>query len=135
VDAVVEVWHCDASGAYSGFTAGGAAIGDERFLQGAQVTDGDGVVRFVTIYPGWYPGRTTHVHCRVPVANREALTTQLYFDDAFTARVVEPRAPYAGTERDTHNDTDAIFDDRLLLHLTEQGDGVRGLVTLVVARA
>ena len=47
-DAVVDVWHCDATGNYS-------AEG-ETYLRGAQVTNKDGVAEFTTIYPGWYPG-------------------------------------------------------------------------------
>ena len=65
-NAVVDVWHCDASGGYSGFEGNDG----ETYLRGAQVTNGDGIVEFMTIYPGWYPGRTTHVHFKVHLGAR-----------------------------------------------------------------
>jgi protocatechuate 3,4-dioxygenase beta subunit len=124
-NAVVDVWHCDAGGIYSGVQ------GDSgTFMRGVQVTNADGVVEFTTIYPGWYMGRTVHIHAKVHLDNRTALTTQLYFDDAFTEKVHAAK-PYSDrTGRDSFNDTDSLFDKRLLLTLS---DGVRGLITLDVA--
>jgi hypothetical protein len=60
----VDVWHCDAAGVYSGYSGqlGGADTRGQTFLRGTQLTGDDGRVRFDTIYPGWYPGRTTHVY-------------------------------------------------------------------------
>src|SRR4030095_2511853 len=57
--AIVDIWHCDADGVYSG------TRGSERFLRGYQVSDANGRVRFVTIYPGWYSGRAVHIHFKV----------------------------------------------------------------------
>ena len=135
-DAVVEVWHCDARGRYSGFeeaTPGAGPGGDERYLRGGQVTDRDGIVAITTIYPGWYPGRTTHVHAKAHVSNAEALTTQLYFDDEVTARVHE-REPYAAAgSADTTNGDDGIFSPDTVMTLAEDGDGWLGLITLTVA--
>lgn len=75
-NAIVDVWHCDAVGTYSGFEAasqgaggggpGGSGPSDEKtYLRGAQATNGEGIVQFTTIYPGWYRGRTVHIHCKV----------------------------------------------------------------------
>ena len=75
-DAVVDVWHCDALGRYSGFEE---AEG-ETFCRGAQVTNADGVAQFRTVYPGWYPGRTPHIHVKVHLDRTTVLPTQLYFD-------------------------------------------------------
>ena len=141
-DAVVEIWHCDATGIYSGFEAasagggpgGGAAqIDDTRYLRGGQVTDARGIVQFTTVYPGWYRGRTAHIHSKVHLSNREALTTQLFFDEAVTDEVYrqEPYASDAG--RDTSNATDSIFDADLVLTTTKEDDGYLGLITYVVA--
>jgi protocatechuate 3,4-dioxygenase beta subunit len=124
-DAVVEVWHCDAAGGYSGFdpAAGAEADTTETFLRGALVTDAGGIVEFKTIYPGWYPGRTVHVHATVHLDGTSTLMTQLYFDDAFTDRA-HAAAPYSrGDGRDTLNSDDAIFDQSLLLTLSRDGDG------------
>ena len=66
-DGVVDIWHADAEGGYSGFGGGGggAARTDTRYLRGAQVTNADGIAELVTIYPGWYQGRTVHIHAKV----------------------------------------------------------------------
>ncbi len=78
----VDVWHADASGIYSGYTGQGASreisTKGQTYLRGTQTTDADGRVAFSTVYPGWYPGRTPHIHVKVKLARRELLTTQLY---------------------------------------------------------
>jgi protocatechuate 3,4-dioxygenase beta subunit len=126
--AVVDIWHCDAAGSYSGFEE------DGTFLRGAQVTDADGTVEFTTVYPGWYRGRTVHVHAKVHLDNETMLTTQLYFDERITADVYR-RPPYASdTGRDAFNASDSIFDERLLLNLSEAGDGYRGVISFDVER-
>jgi protocatechuate 3,4-dioxygenase beta subunit len=62
-EARVDIWHADGLGLYSGYADqdSGSAEG-ETFLRGTQLTGADGEVRFNTIYPGWYPGRTPHIH-------------------------------------------------------------------------
>jgi protocatechuate 3,4-dioxygenase beta subunit len=90
-DAVVDIWHADAGGAYSGFDG---AANRTRYLRGAQVTNKSGVAEFTTVYPGWYQGRTTHIHAKVHIDNATALTTQLFFDDELNAKVYAT-APYA----------------------------------------
>jgi protocatechuate 3,4-dioxygenase beta subunit len=147
-DAVVEVWHCDAVGTYSGFeresaaandTPGDAAAGDGTpFLRGGQVTDADGIAQILTIYPGWYEGRAVHVHAKVHIGNAEVLTTQLYFDDVISDEVFDA-APYdrhAG--RRVRNEEDGIFAGGPVLTLSEDeaaGAGHLGLVTITVSRA
>ena len=109
--AIVDIWHCDAAGIYSDaddmrFDTRGA-----RFLRGFQVTDGEGRVRFTTIYPGAYPGRAVHVHFKVraQAAGADAeFTSQFYFDDALTDRV-HALAPYAGPARRTRNPQDGLY--------------------------
>jgi protocatechuate 3,4-dioxygenase beta subunit len=96
------------------------------------VTNADGIVEFLTVYPGWYPGRAVHIHAKVHLDNSTLLTTQFFFDEDFTDAVYT-QAPYAarGT-RSTSNADDNIFDDRLLLTLSKDGDGSLGLITLDV---
>jgi protocatechuate 3,4-dioxygenase beta subunit len=130
-NAVVDVWHCDALGVYSGFEAGEG----ERFLRGTQVTNGDGVVEFLTVYPGWYQGRTTHIHAKVHVDNRSVLTTQFYFDEDVTERVYVRRPYSTRSGRDTFNDSDGIFDERLLLEPSRDGDDYVGAISLDVRSA
>jgi protocatechuate 3,4-dioxygenase beta subunit len=129
-DAVVDLWHCDAFGDYSAFD--GAAEGETTYLRGAQVTDADGVVRFVTVYPGWYPGRTPHIHAKVHLDRSTRLTTQLYFDDDITDTVYT-RPPYDQRgAANTSNEDDGIFDNRLVLTLRADGDGYLGVMTFDV---
>jgi len=130
-NAVVDIWHCDAGGVYSGFEAGEA----ERFLRGAQVTNEQGIARFTTIYPGWYQGRTVHVHAKVHLDNRTVLTTQLYFDDAVSDRVLAGDAYAARGERAQRNDSDGIFDDSLVVTLERRGAGYLGLMNVDVRQA
>ncbi|MBX3026841.1 intradiol ring-cleavage dioxygenase [bacterium] len=130
-DALVNVWHADAAGVYSGFAGqpGGVDARGQSFLRGFQVTDADGLVRFVTIYPGWYPGRTTHIHVRVHLDATTILVTQLYFPEPVTDAVYA-LAPYsARDQRSTTNATDSIYDSDVLLDIAAGGDGyVAGLV-------
>jgi protocatechuate 3,4-dioxygenase beta subunit len=119
--AVVEIWHCDAAGRYSGFpppdsssvpTADRAPkteyLADQLFLRGSQVTDDQGRVEFRTIYPGWYPGRTVHIHVIVRL-HAGAFTSQLYFPESVTEAVFAC-SPYSQRPgRDTTNATDEIF--------------------------
>jgi protocatechuate 3,4-dioxygenase beta subunit len=96
------------------------------------VTDSDGIVEFTTIYPGWYTGRTVHIHAKVHVDTATVLTTQLYFDEEITAAVYEQEPYSSDTERDTFNDTDGVFDEQLLLDLSERDDGYLGLISFDV---
>lgn len=140
-DAVVEIWHCDAGGIYSGFEAasqggpGGGRGDDETYMRGAQVTGADGVVNFITVYPGWYQGRTVHIHAKVHLAKTSLLTTQLYFDEALNEKVFA-RDPYvARTGRDTTNEADGIFSAQTIVKSAEQGDAVLAAISFDVARA
>jgi protocatechuate 3,4-dioxygenase beta subunit len=137
-NAVVDVWHCDATGIYSGFesasTGGANTRDDETYLRGAQVTNDAGVVEFLTVYPGWYRGRTTHIHVKVHLDRSTLLTSQLFFDEDVTAAVYQ-REPYASDRgRDTFNDDDSIFDEQMVLTLSPDSDGYLGVMTLGVNR-
>jgi protocatechuate 3,4-dioxygenase beta subunit len=141
-NAVVDVWHCDALGVYSGFEAastgagggpGGDRTDDERYLRGAQVTNSDGIVEFVTVYPGAYRGRTVHIHAKVHVDNRTALTTQFYFDDDVSVYALRPYSE--GEGHDTTNASDGLFDRSLLLDLSREGEGYLGVISLDVQTA
>ncbi len=126
----VDVWHCDALGVYSDVRDPHFNTVGQRFLRGYQLTDASGLVRFQTIYPGWYPGRTVHVHFKIrthPAAARGfAFTSQLYFDDALTTRV-HALLPYASKgQRTGRNPDDGIYrqgGDQLVLAPAASGPG------------
>jgi protocatechuate 3,4-dioxygenase beta subunit len=107
----VEVWHADAAGIYSAFDRADGNSADaagETFLRGVQQTDAEGRARFVSIYPGWYPGRTPHIHLMVLVGEARLLTTQLYFPENVTDAVYA-LSPYDERgPRTTTNATDGV---------------------------
>ena len=143
-DAAVDIWHCDATGLYSGFesasTGGGGGGGSgptdsTRYLRGTQITNRAGIVEFLTVYPGWYRGRTVHIHCKVHLNNTEVLTSQLYFDEKVTSEVYAAE-PYASdTGRDTLNRDDGIFSDETILTVSKDGNGYVGVINLDVRSA
>lgn len=113
-NARVDIWHADAGGIYSGYPGQGDArnISTEgaKYLRGTQFTDADGTVMFYTIYPGWYPGRTPHIHLKVFLDQKTVLTGQMYFPDALSERIYREQQPYATRPvADTTNGTDGLF--------------------------
>ncbi|MDX2213554.1 MAG: intradiol ring-cleavage dioxygenase [Oculatellaceae cyanobacterium bins.114] len=131
-DAIVDVWHCDAEGVYSDVSDRRFNTVGQRLLRGFQVTDTTGTVQFITIYPGWYPGRTVHIHFKIrgtsPSSNYE-FTSQIYFDDTLTDRVFA-HSPYADRgERTVRNDQDGIFGrggTALIVPVVQEGDRYTG---------
>jgi protocatechuate 3,4-dioxygenase beta subunit len=181
-NSVMEIWHCDAGGVYSGFEsasqggpggggsgdgggpAGGGpggdggpggggsgdgsgdtsngsySVGDSEanptddgtYLRGAQVADRNGVVQFTTIYPGWYQGRTVHIHLKLHVDRKTVLTTQLYFDEAVNDAAFAT-APYdKHTGRETRNEDDSIYDPSGLVTVRRTASGYLGVINVGV---
>ena len=131
----VEIWHADAKGNYSGV---GRSSSSSRFLRGHQTTNSKGVARFDTIYPGWYQGRTPHIHVKVHVAGNEVHTGQLFFKGSISRAVYKTRYYKARGQADTTNASDGIFERGSLLDLTRRkGSAPRyiGRKTLVVDTA
>jgi protocatechuate 3,4-dioxygenase beta subunit len=145
--AAVDIWHCDAVGLYSGFVgasagANGDASGsttkdDGTFLRGTQITGTDGKVGFTTIYPGWYRGRTVHIHVKVHAGGSVVHTGQLFFDDAFTDTVFAAGEPYSSRpNRDVRNRDDSIYadgGDRSMLDVKKQGASYATQITTAVS--
>ncbi len=135
----VEIWHCNAGGVYSDETANNSR--GRKFLRGYQITDANGVVKFTTIYPGWYTGRAVHIHFKVRTysgsTKLDEFTSQLYFDESITD-VVHAQSPYnQHGQRDTRNSSDGIFrgtsnSDRLMLNLTQTDQGYAATVDVGV---
>jgi protocatechuate 3,4-dioxygenase beta subunit len=95
--ALIDFWQCDDAGVYDN---------DGYRLRGHQFTGEGGNWELETILPGAYPGRTRHIHVKVQAPDQPVLTTQLYF----------PGEP--------GNLSDRIFDERLVLDIAEESDGV-----------
>ena len=114
-DVLVDVWHCDSHGYYSEY--GGHRwqredFTQQHFLRGRQKTNEHGQVSFVSIYPGWYPGRAPHIHVEVLDKNeRSLLVTQIAFPHDISDAVYETNA-YQGSA-DTDNGADGIFANSL----------------------
>jgi protocatechuate 3,4-dioxygenase beta subunit len=128
--AAVDIWHCDAVGTY-------AASTNRTFLRGVQKTDANGVAAFKTIYPGWYGGRTVHIHVRVSLGGNVVHTGQLYFPDGVTDKVYT-RSPYNSRgARSTRNSDDSIYRNggsRSTLKLKKVGSAYTGSITMGVQR-
>jgi protocatechuate 3,4-dioxygenase beta subunit len=133
-DAAVDIWHADAAGNYSGFGAGASS---RRFLRGIQKTDANGLAVFTTIYPGWYMGRTVHIHVKVHVGGAVVHTGQLFFPDSLTDTVFKA-SPYSSRpNRDVRNAQDSIFVNggkRGLLAVKKAAIGYVGSIVMGVHR-
>ncbi|KAK3377457.1 Intradiol ring-cleavage dioxygenase [Podospora didyma] len=105
---LVDIWHCNATGVYSGVSAEGQGGLNSTFLRGVQVTDADGVTQFDSIFPGHYTGRTNHIHVAsrlggaiLPngtyVGGSVNHVGQLYFDQELIS-AVETMHPYTSNQ-------------------------------------
>jgi protocatechuate 3,4-dioxygenase beta subunit len=180
--AAVDIWHCDATGVYSGFTANGGgndggrgfgpppggrggpgrggpggrgggrgqgAIDETRFLRGIQVTNKEGIAEFATIYPGWYAGRTIHIHLKVHLGGNSGAekyagghvshTGQLFLPEDVTEQIakMDPYLSHSNVHRTLHSE-DNIFRQQggaqTMMHLErlQKGSNAGGFVADVV---
>jgi protocatechuate 3,4-dioxygenase beta subunit len=109
--AKVDIWHANSLGVYSGVQDAGT--GQNNFLRGYQMTDGNGTVQFTTIYPGWYEGRAIHIHVKVRnlEASNETLewTSQFYLNNSIN-ELIHTRPPYSNHGPvDLTNEEDFIY--------------------------
>ncbi len=113
VGALVDVWHCDKDGNYSEYSG----FSNVSFLRGRQVTDENGKVAFTTIFPGWYNGRSTHIHLHVfSASGKSLLVSQIAFPEGSNSAVVQVNASSAngytkGMTGYTYNAQDNVFAD------------------------
>ena len=133
--AQVDIWHADAGGVYSD-EAVENTLG-QTYLRGYQITDSNGLVSFNTIFPGWYSGRTVHIHLMIRTFSASGnptleFTTQLFFDDALTTSILA-RAPYnASGTRNTTNSTDSLYNSQTQLSLSATSSGYTSAITLAI---
>ena len=143
----VDMWQCDRDGIYSGVRnmalAPGARSDDTRgqtFLRGIQTTDARGHARFVTIFPGWYPSRVTHIHFQVFLPDKRVVTSQIAFKQGLIRAVYD-----SPLYRDHGQNTvvtslaaDNVFGDDLAKYqmITLGGDlrqGFKGMLPVAIA--
>ncbi|SFU46090.1 Dioxygenase [Pustulibacterium marinum] len=135
----VDIWHCDSEGNYSEY--GGTQMQqtdytDKHFLRGRQLTDRNGQVSFISIFPGWYSGRAPHIHVEILDTDENSLrVTQIAFPED-TVETVYATSRYNGTP-DTANENDNVFSDSLGGNMVDSltgntTDGYTLLKTIVV---
>ena len=129
-NAHVDIWHCDALGIYSDVKDPSFNTIGRKFLRGYQLTDAQGEAKFLTIYPGWYYGRTVHIHIKVRTSTEAKktfeFTSQMYFEDALSDRIYLGQPYAAQGKRTARNQDDRIFrrgGDHLMLAPTQAADG------------
>jgi protocatechuate 3,4-dioxygenase beta subunit len=116
--ALVDVWHCDKDGNYSEYSDAGLQGTDfsaVHFLRGRQAADANGKVSFLTIYPGWYPGRAPHIHLEILSSTGSSLlVTQIAFPENISGEVYSSPFYSANGQADTKNSVDNVFADSLV---------------------
>jgi protocatechuate 3,4-dioxygenase beta subunit len=131
-----------AGGGGGGDTAGGhqTPTSSTHYLRGHQVSSETGKVTFITIVPGWYAGRTPHIHLKVHVGGQVIHTGQIFFSEKTLAEVYKV-APYSSHgQPDTSHAADNIFaqagGDKAVVKLARRARGKKGYtgaITLGVA--
>ncbi|HET6337435.1 MAG TPA: hypothetical protein VFG30_29625, partial [Polyangiales bacterium] len=97
--------------------------------RGVQLTDETGRVHFNTVFPGWYQGRSVHIHFTVRINGTEEVTSQLYFEDALTTEIQAQGEYKTRGMRTTTNANDTIFrsggatPDEVIMSTAKQADG------------
>jgi protocatechuate 3,4-dioxygenase beta subunit len=133
-DVVVDVWHCDGLGVYSGVSGNSG-----NFLRGFQRTDPNGKASFTTVYPGWYTGRAVHIHFKIRTDADSStgfeFTSQLFFDDDFSKQVYSSGVYAQKGAQDVLNASDQIYNQsggQTLLSVTQEGDGYKATFPIAV---
>ena len=138
VGAQVDIWHADAAGIYSDESVENTT--GQTFLRGYQITDSNGAVTFKTVVPGWYSGRTIHIHVMIRTLSSSGsvlteFTTQLFFDQTLLNALTTTVSPYRSRGvPDTAYAEDSIYSNATQLTLTNatSGGGYTASITLGV---
>jgi len=114
-NARIDIWHCDKDGYYSGFSNNGY-LGTQNnfgktFCRGIQLTDENGEADFITLYPGWYPGRVTHFHFQVFLNSSLSATSQIAFPEEINTQVYNTPLYSQHGQNPTKNTNDGVFND------------------------
>ncbi|MEA2154648.1 MAG: hypothetical protein QOE11_788 [Solirubrobacteraceae bacterium] len=147
--AAVDIWHADATGRYSDESSNRTS--GQTWLRGVQLTDAHGAAEFKTVYPGFYQGRTPHIHAKVHIGGsahgskysggRVSHNGQLFFPESISAQVYR-LSPYTKDPNSlTHHNADSIYlrqgGSKSTLKISTRGGslaatGLRGTITVAV---
>jgi protocatechuate 3,4-dioxygenase beta subunit len=125
-DAYIDIWQANATGFYGGFAAQGTE--GATWLRGVSPTNSNGVVRFVSIFPGHYPTRAVHTHIMARVGGKvkngyyqggqTPLIGQLYYNQDLIDQISR-RQPYI----QNRNKLVKNWEDRVFLEQNKDYDG------------
>lgn len=137
-DALVDIWSCNAQGFYSGFEyvnpdeppnnpGDMRPQTDANWLRGRQPADQNGIAEFETVYPSWYSTRVPHIHIKVWLNGNCVLTSQLYFPNEYTEKLIHDPEYLRDAEPDADLDTDFVrfmmgYDGGAMLNLRKEND-------------
>jgi protocatechuate 3,4-dioxygenase beta subunit len=126
--ALVDIWHCDKDGNYSEY----GSVSTVHFLRGRQATNTEGVAEFLTVFPGWYPGRAPHIHVHVfDATGKSLLITQIAFpQDVCDTVYTTATTFYTKGKQDTTNAKDNTFSDSASCETATLAGSVAGGYTL-----
>jgi protocatechuate 3,4-dioxygenase beta subunit len=148
--ALIDVWHVSPVGKYSGddalnedvafCTGSDSDFTSHLYFRGKQTTDASGVAFFDTCFPGWYSGRTVHVHLTISIGGQAYVTTQLGFADTLDDSIIATQPVYDDRgARDTTNATDTVFPatglDAYLFATARMSDGAMLAWKTIILRA
>ncbi len=136
-NAYVDVWHCDALGAYSDVSGGGQSnTQGQKFLRGYQVTNSNGVAEITTIFPGYYTGRTVHIHFKIRLyagtQKTYEFTSQFFFNDSVTDQIFAASPYNTKSARGTRNSNDGIYRSDMVLPITAEEQGYTGTFNIAL---
>jgi protocatechuate 3,4-dioxygenase beta subunit len=135
-NAIIDIWHSGSAGIYSAYATGTVCnpgtddVKTEMFCRGVQMTNEQGRSDFSTVFPGWYKGRTIHVHFTVRVGGRDSITSQLYLEDSVCDEILAQGIYMSRGKRDTNNASDREFKSggatpaQILFQSAKRPDGV-----------
>ncbi|MDQ0272725.1 dioxygenase family protein [Cytobacillus purgationiresistens] len=145
--AEVHLWHSNAFGDYSGYDNSVLENEDnpehikptnnETFLRCRQTADAEGMVEFLTKFPGWYETRTIHILMKVFVKEKEVLTTQIFFPQGFNYMIQSKPPYYKRYFSPVINEDDFVLRDSHGVQgawpkIRRKGQGYKGTLTIGV---
>jgi protocatechuate 3,4-dioxygenase beta subunit len=135
-NASIDIWHSGSQGIYSAYATGTVCnpgtddVLKDTFCRGVQITNETGRADFNTVFPGWYKGRTIHIHFTLRLNGKAEVTSQIYFEDRLTEEILAQGDYKARGKRDTTNTSDMLFRsggataEQVLFSSAKRPDGV-----------